>query len=112
MSDIEELQSRIRKFTDDRNWNQYHNPKDLALSLSIEAAELLEVCQWSGNDLVVEEKLDKVKEELADVLIYGLQLADAYHIDVKQIINEKIDRNAEKYPVDKAYGKKDKYTEL
>ncbi len=112
MSDLEELQKRIRKFTEDRDWKQFHNPKDLAISLSIEASELLEVYQWSGVDLEVNDKLDKVKEELADVLIYGLQLADAYNLDVKQIINDKIDRNAKKYPADKAYGKKDKYTEL
>ena len=70
MRTMEEIRSAILKFRDDRNWKQFHTPKDLAISISLEAAELLEVFQWSGTDLVVKEKRDKIEEELADVLIY------------------------------------------
>lgn len=100
------------KFRDDRNWKQFHNPKDLAISISLEASELLEVFQWSGADITCEGKLEKVKEELADVANYCLLMADACGLDLDEIVQTKIKRNNEKYPVEKAYGKKDKYTEL
>ena len=102
----------VLKFRDDRNWRQFHNPKDLAISLSLEAAELLEVFQWSGADLECREKLDKVREELADVVSYSILMADACGLDLDEIVQEKMRRNAEKYPVEKAYGNKAKYTEL
>ena len=103
---------KIIKFRDERNWRQFHNPKDLAISLSLEASELLEVFQWSAEDLECNDKLDKIKEELADVLIYGALMADVCNLDIDEIINTKLKRNNEKYPVDKAYGSKKKYKEL
>lgn len=89
-----------------------HNPKDLAISISLEAAELLEVFQWSAEDVRCEEKKDKITEELADVLNYCILMADTCGLDMDEIIQEKIKKNAEKYPVEKAYGHKEKYTEL
>jgi len=108
----QETIEKVLKFRDDRNWKQFHNPKDLALSLSLEAAELLEVFQWSADDLYCEEKIEKVKEELADVVNYCILMADAYKLDLDEIVQEKIEKNNEKYPVEKAYGHKEKYTEL
>lgn len=102
----------VLKFRDDRDWKQFHNPKDLAISLSLEAAELLEVFQWSGSDLECADKLDRIKEELADVINYSILLADACGLDIDEIVQEKIKRNEEKYPVDLAKGHKEKYTEL
>ena len=107
-----ETEDRILKFRDDRDWRQFHTPKDLAISLSLEAAELLEVFQWSGADMERAEKLDKIKEELADVLSYCLLMADVCGLDPDEILNAKIARNEEKYPVEKAKGRSDKYTEL
>lgn len=104
--------ARVIKFRDDRNWRQFHNPKDLALSLTLEAAELLELYQWSGTDLECRDKLPKVREELADVLSYCVSLADVYGLDLDEIMNEKIDKNEQKYPVEKAWGSAKKYTEL
>ena len=103
---------QVIQFRDDRNWRQFHNPKDLAISLSLEAAELLEIFQWSGDDLVCADKLDKIREELADVLSYSILLADVCGLDMDEIVQAKVKRNAEKYPVAQAYGCKDKYTEL
>ena len=101
----------VLKFRDERNWKQFHNPKDLTISLCLEAAELLETYQWSGDDLTCEGKRAKVEEELADVLNYCILLADAYGLDMDEIVQKKVKRNAEKYPVSKAYGRSDKYTE-
>ena len=108
----EETVKKLLKFRDDRDWRQFHTPKDLAISLSLEAAELLEVFQWSGADMERADKLDKIKEELADVLSYCLLMADACGLDPDEILNAKIARNEEKYPVEKAKGRSDKYTEL
>lgn len=109
MSDLEELRKAIVQFTNDRDWNQFHNGKDLALALSIEAAELNEAFLWKDpNDV----KVEKVKEELADIFNYAILIADKYDLDIKQIVMDKIKRNAEKYPVDKAYGSAKKYSEL
>ena len=103
---------RVLQFRDDRDWRQFHTPKDLALSLTLEAAELLEVFQWSGGDLECTEKRDKVREELADVLSYCILMADVCGLDLDEIMNAKIARNEAKYPVDKARGNAAKYTEL
>ncbi len=103
---------RVVKFRDDRNWKQFHTPKDLALSLSLEAAELLEVFQWSGADLECVEKRDQIQEELADVLSYCILMADICGFDLDAIMNEKVTRNEAKYPVEKAWGNSTKYTEL
>lgn len=108
----QETIDQVIRFRDDRDWRQFHNPKDLAISLSLEASELLEIFQWSGEDLICEEKIDKVREELADVLSYCILLADVYQLDLDEIVQAKVKRNAEKYPVEQAYGRKDKYTEL
>ena len=102
----------VKKFRDDRNWRQFHNPKDLAISLSLEASELLEIFQWSATDLECIDKLDMVKEELADVLSYAILLADRYGLNLDEIIQAKMKKNAEKYPVEKAAGVSTKYTEL
>ena len=102
----------VKKFRDDRNWGQFHNPKDLAISLSLEASELLEIYQWSADDLECLDKLDKVKEELADVLCYSILLADRYGLDLDEIVQNKMKKNAEKYPVEKATGVSTKYTDL
>lgn len=113
MSDsIKELTKKIVNFRDERNWKQFHNPKDLAISVSLEAAELLEVFQWSGTDTAVdtEKKIAKVKEELADVLIYSFLMANDLGLDIPEIVSTKIDENNRKYPAEKAYGKADKYT--
>lgn len=108
----QETIKQVLKFRDDRNWKQFHNPKDLALSICLEAAELLEVFQWSGSDTVCETKKEKIKEELADVLNYCILMADVCELDMDEIIQAKIKRNNEKYPVEKAFGNKEKYTEL
>lgn len=106
----DETIQRVVKFRDDRAWRQFHTPKDLAISMNLEAAELLELFQWSGTDLECEQNRDKLKEELADVLSYCILMADVCGFDLDQIMNEKITKNEAKYPADKAYGKADKYT--
>ena len=108
----EETANEIVRFRDERNWKQFHTPKDLALSLCLEAAELLEVFQWSGTDLYCEEKKDRIKEELADVVHYCVLLADVCDIDLDSASREKLQRNREKYPVEKAYGVSRKCSEL
>ena len=109
MSDLEELRQAIVKFTQERDWDQFHNGKDLALALSIEAAELNEAFLWKD---VKDVSIEKVKEELADIVNYSVLIADKYNLDIKQIVLDKIRRNAEKYPVEKAYGSAKKYNEL
>ena len=104
--------NQVLKFRDDRNWRQFHNPKDLAISINLEAAELLEIFQWSGSDTVCENKKEKIKEELADVLNYCILMADICGLDMDEIIQEKIKRNEEKYPVEKAKDSAKKYSEL
>ena len=108
----QETIKKILQFRDERDWKQFHNGKDLALSLSLEASELLEVYQWSGDDLFCLDKLDKIKEELADILMYSVLLSDCYNINLDEIINDKLQLNIKKYPVSKAKGKKEKYDEL
>ena len=109
MSDIEELRKAIVEFSQERDWNQFHNGKDLALALSIEAAELNEAFLWKNAS---EVNIDKVEEELADIFNYAILIADKYDFDIKQIVFKKIKKNAEKYPVGKAYGNAKKYNEL
>ena len=99
---------RIRKFTEDRDWDQFHSPANLAKSIVIEAAELLECFQWSDT----EYDLQHIKEELADVLVYSQNLLDKLEIDADEIVNMKMEQNEAKYPVDKAKGNAVKYTEL
>ena len=100
--------NRIRRFTEDRDWDQFHSPANLAKSLVIEAAELLECFQWSDTDY----DLEHVGEELADVLVYSQNLLDKLGLDADEIVNRKMAQNEAKYPVDKAKGNAAKYTEL
>lgn len=101
------LREEILKFTEERDWDQFHSPENLAKSIAIEAAELLECYQWNE-----EANLDHVKEELADVLIYCTQLAEKLQLDMEQIMWDKVKLNAKKYPVEKAKGNSKKYKEL
>ena len=108
-SDIGQILEELRRFNEERDWDQFHNGKDLAIGLSIEASELLEAFLWKEPESV---DPDKVREELADVLNYAFQMADKYNLDIKEIMLDKIRRNAEKYPVEKAKGSAKKYNEL
>jgi NTP pyrophosphatase (non-canonical NTP hydrolase) len=96
-------------FRNERDWSQFHNPKDLAIALNIETSELLEVFLWKKHQ---EADKEKVEEELADVFAYAFLLADKFDLDVEEIVLNKIERNAEKYPVEKAKGTAKKYDEL
>jgi len=109
MNTWKELQTRLIEFRNERDWEQFHNPKDLALALSIEAAELNEVFLWKKAE---EANLEKVKEELADVFAYALLLAEKYDLDINEIVLNKIKKNGEKYPVSKSKGSAKKYTDL
>jgi NTP pyrophosphatase (non-canonical NTP hydrolase) len=113
--DLEELQKKVIEFRDKRDWAQYHNPKDLAISLSLEAAELVEIFQWKDEAEVEEIRRDaagreKVKEELGDILIYALNMCDAFGFDPTDVILSKLRINEEKYPVEKVKGSSMKYT--
>jgi NTP pyrophosphatase (non-canonical NTP hydrolase) len=109
MTDSQEIIKALLQFRNERDWEQFHNPKDLALAINIEAAELLELFLWKKSE---EADIEKIKEELADVLAYTFLLAEKYNLDIKEIVLEKIKKNAEKYPVDKAKGIATKYNEL
>lgn len=109
MNDISQITEALLQFRNERDWEQFHNPKDLALAINVEAGELLELFLWKNAE---EANKEKVKEELADILAFSLLLADKYEFDVKEIVLEKIRKNAEKYPVDKAKGTAKKYNEL
>ena len=102
----------LLKFRDERNWKQFHDPKNLAAALGIEAAELNEVFLWKTTEESREVELAKVKEELADVLAYALLLANEFGLDPEQIVLDKVQQNALKYPVEKAKGVATKYTDL
>ena len=104
----EETIARIRRFTEERDWDQFHSPANLAKSISIEANELLECFQWSDTDYDIQH----VKEELADVLVYSQNLLDKLGLDADEIVNAKMSQNEAKYPVDKAKGNAAKYTDL
>ena len=104
----EETINRIRRFTEDRDWDQFHSPANLAKSLVIEAAESLECFQWSDTDYDIQH----VKEELADVLVYSQNMLDKLGLDADEIVNAKMSQNEAKYPVDKAKGNAAKYTDL
>ena len=103
------LINELKKFRNERDWEQFHNPKDLSIALSIEANELLELFLWKKPE---DANLEKVKEELADVFAYAFLIAEKYNLDVEEIVLDKIKKNAEKYPVDKSKGKSDKYDQL
>jgi len=107
-----QVEEEIREFVHERDWEQFHNPKDLAISISLEANELLEKFQWSASDVEVKAKRDGMKEELADVFMYCFMMADAIGCDAKEIIEAKLAVNKRKYPVNLAYGNAKKYDEL
>ena len=109
MNDIKEITDQLIQFRNERDWEQFHNPKDLALAINIEAGELLEAFLWKENK---EVNIEKVKEELADVFAYSFLLAAKYELDVKEIVLNKISKNAQKYPIDKSKGTAKKYNEL
>jgi len=105
---MEKIIERLNKFRDDRNWKQFHTPNNLAKSIAIESSELLINYQFDN----VYFDLENVKDELSDVMAYCLMLSDHYNFDLEQIMNDKIDKNEKKYPIDKAYGKSNKYNNL
>lgn len=109
MKENEEIIKALLEFRNERDWEQFHNPKDLALAINVEAGELLELFLWKSAD---EANKDKIKEELADVFAYAFLMAEKFNFDVKEIVLEKIKRNGEKYPVDKSKGNSKKYNEL
>lgn len=109
MKDWQQLTKQLIEFRDERDWAQFHNAKDLALALSIEAAELNELFLWKKAE---EANTEKVKDELADVIGYALLIADKYKLDINEIVTNKIKKNGEKYPADKARGNAKKYNEL
>jgi len=109
MSDLRKVLNKLIEFRDERDWKQFHNSKDLALAINIEAGELLELFLWKDAD---EANKEKVKEELADVLAFSFLLAEKFNFDVEEIVLEKIKKNTIKYPIEKAKGTAKKYTEL
>lgn len=109
MSDIDNITKELIKFRNERDWEQFHNPKDLSIAINVESSELLELFLWKDAN---EADKEKVKEELADVFAYAFLLAEKYKLDVSEIVLEKIKKNGEKYPVDKSKGNAKKYNEL
>lgn len=109
MRDIEKIQAALLNFRNDRDWAQFHNPKDLALAISIEAAELLELFLWKSHE---DANPEKVKEELADIFSFAILMAEKYGFNIEEIVLEKIRKNELKYPVEKAKGSAKKYDEL
>lgn len=110
--DLKHLLAEINNFRDERDWKKFHNEKDLALSIVLESAELLELFQWRTAEETTSQKPDRLAEELADILIYGLMLADNLGLDPVAIMRAKIESNRHKYPVEKAFGSNTKYDEL
>lgn len=106
---MKEIIKKIIEFRNERDWEQFHNSKDLAIALNIETSELLELFLWKGNEDV---KIDKLKEELADVFMYALLLAEKHQLNLEEIIETKLELNKKKYPVEKAKGTAKKYNEL
>ena len=115
MSTIDELTEKIKQFRDERDWMQFHNPKDMALSLVLEAAEVMEHFQWKSPDEIEEyakTHRDEIGEELADVASYLFELADNLDIDLTEALEQKLKKNEERYPVEKSKGKHTKYSHL
>jgi NTP pyrophosphatase (non-canonical NTP hydrolase) len=109
---LEALQKRIKQFCTDRDWSQFHDPKNLAISLQLEATEVLELFQWTKDNQVAKGKEGDMADELADVMYWLIMLSNHYDIDLVKALNEKMDKNELKYPIEKAKGKSDKYTDL
>lgn len=115
MDALDELREKIREFRDARDWLQFHSPKNLAASISIEAAELLEIFQWCGNRdsvNVARQKRAAVEDEVADIAIYLLEFADIVGVDLSDAVKKKLERNERRYPVDKAKGSSQKWDSL
>ena len=109
---MDNLEKKINAFRDERDWRQFHNEKDLAISISLEASELLELFQWNSSEETIKTKRGEIEDELADVMIYSMMLASNLDLDVEEIILNKLEKNIEKYPVEKSKGNKEKYTEF
>ena len=112
MSEFKELHNLLVQFRDERDWEQFHDSKNLALALSIEAAELNELFLWKKDTQVEQVDRDRLREELADVFAYAIMLAGRHGLDVSEIVREKIEANAQKYPVEKSKGRASKYKDL
>lgn len=112
MATYKEITEKLIQFRNERDWEQFHDSKNLALALMLEAAELNELFLWKKDKNIEDISIERLKEELADVLCYALLLAEKHDLDIFEIMEEKIDRNNEKYPVEKAKGTAKKYTEL
>jgi dCTP diphosphatase len=115
MTEFEEIRKAIRCFRDQRDWLQFHNPKDMALAIAIEAAELLELFLWKNDDeirSVVAKRQEALRDEIADIAIYLIELADNLNIDLGDAIREKLKKNSIKYPIERARGRSCKHTEL
>ena len=111
-SDFQVLVERIQTFCKDRDWSQFHDPKNLAISLQLEASEVLELFQWSQDNQLKKGKESEISDELADVLYWVIMLSNHYNIDLVEALNKKMDKNELKYPIEKAKGKSAKYTDL
>ena len=114
MPDLEQIRLRIRQFAEERDWRQYHSPKNLSMALIAEAAELVEHFQWLTEEQSANldaEKLEAVRQEIADIQIYLITIADRLNVDLLEAVSKKLDINAEKYPADKVRGLSKKYTE-
>lgn len=109
---MSDLYNRIRRFCEEREWSQFHDPKNLAISLQLEASEVLELFQWTKDNQMKTGKESQMSDELADVYYWLIMLANHYNIDLTDALNKKMDENEVKYPIEKAIGKSDKYTEL
>lgn len=109
---MQELVNEVIKFRDERDWKQFHTPKDLAISLSLEAAELLELFQWKDSKEAIEKNKSEMADELADILVYCLTLCNDLGFSLEEIIKNKLNKNAKKYPIEKFYGSNKKYNEL
>lgn len=112
MTDFNDLVKKINTFREERDWQQFHNAKDLSISISLEAAELLENFQWKSSEDALEKNRSNIKDELADVLMYSIMLSEELGLDVTEIMNEKLEKNAIKYPVEKSRGSNKKYSEF
>lgn len=109
---FKKLVQRIKIFCDERDWSQFHDPKNLAISLNLEAAEVLELFQWTKDNQLKPERASKINEELADVLYWLIMLSNHYNVDLAEALEEKMRQNEQKYPIEKAKGKSSKYNEL
>lgn len=109
---FEAIKKRIKKFCDDRDWSQFHDPKNLAISLQLEASEVLELFQWTKDNALKQEKEEEIEDELADVFYWLIMLSNYYEVDLLDALEKKMDKNEAKYPIEKAKGRSAKYTEL